>query len=357
MSTPSLLTSLLNLITTSTHELQSELKGAGLPEPWIDNPALHPWDEGTPSKKYWDARRVLISALGMMTAVVQNPREKIICDDSGYHQSSALNFIANTHIADVLAASDVDEHVGLPVAEIARRTGTHPAKTERVLRFLCTYHTFQETSPAVFANNKVSVCLKKGQPSAEIPLMWADVGFRSATAFSATLRDPRTAHSLRIEDAPFGEVFSDPAPIPAAASQSTRNPSLSPSDPARDLKPTTIPTAPARATIFEFLARPGSEVYRSAFSQTMVTIDIMNGALGYQDLDWGRWDTEGAVFVEVGASAGHLSNAVLPVVRHAKFVNQDRPEVCLLGEKVSYGDVWLFEAYLPFYLARLAHQY
>jgi hypothetical protein len=70
MSKPSLLTSLLTLITSATQDLQSELGTAGLPEPWIDNAALHPWDEETPSRKYWDARRTLISALGMMTVSV-----------------------------------------------------------------------------------------------------------------------------------------------------------------------------------------------------------------------------------------------------------------------------------------------
>ncbi|KAF8579301.1 S-adenosyl-L-methionine-dependent methyltransferase [Ramaria rubella] len=335
MTSPSLLSSLLNLITTATHELQSELEGAGLPEPWIDNAALHPWDEETPSKKYWDARKTLISALGMMTAVVQNPREKILCDNPAYHHSAALHFIAETGIADILAAPDVDERVGLPVAEIARRTSTHPAKTERVLRFLCIHHTFQETSPAVFANNKVSTCLKKGHPTAEIPLMWGDVGLRSAAAFSATLRDPRTAHSTRIEDAPFGEVFSDRIPTPAPASQASQESTQLASDSAirSELKPTMVPTTPSRVTMFEFLARPGNEVYHSAFSQTLVTISIMDGTQGYHDLDWGRWDTEGAVFVEAGASTGHLANAVLPVLKYAKFVNQDRPEVCLQGEK------------------------
>lgn len=80
MTTPSLLTSLLTLITTATQDLQSELAAEGLPEPWIDHPALHPWEEETPSKKYWEARRTLISALGMMT-VRSLP---LTCLDKGY---------------------------------------------------------------------------------------------------------------------------------------------------------------------------------------------------------------------------------------------------------------------------------
>ncbi|KAF8581482.1 S-adenosyl-L-methionine-dependent methyltransferase [Ramaria rubella] len=324
MSTPvpSLLSSLLTLITSATHDLQSELTDAGFPEPWIDHAAFHPWDEETPSKKYWDARRTLISALGMMTAVVQNPREKILCEGMGYHHPAALHFIASTHISDILAEPDVDERVGLPVAEIARRAGTHAGKTERVLRFLCMYHMFQETSPAVFANNKISICLKKGQSNAQVPLFWADASLRSATAFSETLRAPRTAHSTLLEDAPFSEVFSEPAP--AATPEPT---------PASNGSNSTAAAPPKRITVFDFLALPSSGIYRSAFAQGMVTLDIMNGALGYHDFAWSRWDTQGAVFVEAGASAGHLSNAVLKVVKNARFINQDRPEVCKEGEK------------------------
>jgi len=80
MTPPSLLTSLLTLITSATQDLQNELSAEGLPEPWIDNAALHPWEEGTPSKKYWEARRTLISALGMMTV----RRVPLTCLWSGY---------------------------------------------------------------------------------------------------------------------------------------------------------------------------------------------------------------------------------------------------------------------------------
>jgi hypothetical protein len=40
-------------------------------------------------------------------------------------------------------------------------------------------------------------------------------------------------------------------------------------------------------------------VYRSAFAKGMFAVEIMNGGKGYLDFDWARWDTEGAVFVEV----------------------------------------------------------
>ncbi|KAF8519626.1 hypothetical protein BU17DRAFT_89779 [Hysterangium stoloniferum] len=454
-SSPSLLSSLVDLISTSTLRLQTELATAGLPEPWIDRAELHPWDEESPSKGYWEARRTLISALGMLTAVVQNPREKLLCEGMGYHHPAALNFIAHTQIADILASPDVDEKVGLPIREIARRAGTHVAKTERILRFLCIYHVFQETRPNVFANTRLSTCLKKGSPNADVPLYWGDISFRSATAFSRTLRDPSTAFSESLEDAPFCKVFggitasstseidgelsgeeswsgSDtdvelegevgafhlvggklekdveeaaldvkdcvdilvdaPADITSApnflprdseedsdsASSAGETESITqgqlndsdgappkapdiiiPNDVSHDLDPPdcitsesfisnddgTFQAIPIKGSVFSeprqvttafpFLALPQCSLYRRAFAQGMVSLNIMNGALGYLDLDWKSWegDSDEPTFVEVGASTGHLSLTVLPVVNKAKFINQDRPEVCVEGEK------------------------
>ncbi|KAF8581475.1 S-adenosyl-L-methionine-dependent methyltransferase [Ramaria rubella] len=327
-SIPSLLTSLLDLITSSTHEIQSELDIADLPEPWIDIPALHPWDKETPSKKYWDARKTLISALGMMTAIVQNPTERLIGDVWAYHHPAALNFVVNAHIPDILAASCIDERVGLPIHEISRLAGTHVAKTERVLRFLCIHHIFQETAPAVFANNKVSTCLTKDYPTPDLSLFWTDVGLRSASAFSNTLRAPRTAHSVLPGDASFSEVFSEPY-----AGNVMRPSILSSQVPASSVLAPEKEQAKSRATMFEFLAHPENEAYCRQFAQGMVGIDTMHGTLGYRDFAWDRWDVEGAVYVDVGASKGHLSLSILPDVKWARFINQDRPETCAEGEK------------------------
>src|ERR1700761_7987302 len=73
MSQESLMKPLLDIITASTHTMQAELKAAGIPEPWLAKPELHPWDVDIPPMKYWDARKDLVSALGMMSVGLQSP--------------------------------------------------------------------------------------------------------------------------------------------------------------------------------------------------------------------------------------------------------------------------------------------
>lgn len=528
----SLFDALLSLISSSIKALQHELEKAGLPEPWLDRPQLHPWDIDTPSKGYWDARRTLLSSLGTMTALVQNPRERILCEGMGYHHPAVQNFIAHTRIADILSGPDVDETTGLHVTEIARRINTHPAKLERILRFLCMYHIFQETSPNVFANNRCSACFKTGSPNADVPFYWSDISFRAATAFSRNLRNPETAFSERVQDSAFSTVFGsikpeydfdendtkeigdselalgchldnlnhpghkpehalsegkwcnkvesdfehisnyvalsspaaslpmdlrdlgpqvlsdsggddsseqfsplseltgfrltfEPSIVPESVTTAsfvdgsshlniltesdstfhevkffdhnatnTRENSLTDSDylpngvtdggielpvgsgtgivaqrgcsgPVQEIDkfnlvdyvttkqeeldvkditipPTTIiskkePDKPSSdgeiTTAFSFLSYPQCGLYRRAFAQGMFTLEIMNGALGYRDIDWKQWDKEDSVFVELGASTGHLSLSVLPCLDNARFINQDLPEVCHEGIK------------------------
>lgn len=89
---------------------------------------------------------------------------------------------------DILSDPSVDVNVGLPIEKITQLAGTHAGKTgtfpkrhmnnvsiisiERILRFLCMYNIFRETSPSVFANNRLSITLQKGQPGSEVPIYW-----------------------------------------------------------------------------------------------------------------------------------------------------------------------------------------
>lgn len=67
-------------------------------------------------------------------------------------------------------------------------------------------------------------------------------------------------------------------------------------------------------------------------------------------LSAGRVDADRRLPIsQAGASTGHLSLAVLPVVKHAKFINQDRPEVCAEGEKVQFLSPSCFFTLLTLY--------
>ena len=77
---------------------------------------------------------------------------------SAFWQSRALYVAARLDIASVLA----DEQ--LTAEEIAARTSTQPDATYRLLRLLAAMSIFEEVSPRVFRNNKLSDCLCEGNP-------------------------------------------------------------------------------------------------------------------------------------------------------------------------------------------------
>ena len=77
---------------------------------------------------------------------------------SAFWQSRALYVAARLDIATVLA----DEK--LSAEEIASRIHTQPDATYRLLRMLAAMGIFEEVTPCVFRNNKLSNCLREGNP-------------------------------------------------------------------------------------------------------------------------------------------------------------------------------------------------
>ena len=61
-----MLDSLLNLIITSVNVMKAQLAAADLPEPSLAACESHEWDKNIPPVEYWNARKELLSALGMM---------------------------------------------------------------------------------------------------------------------------------------------------------------------------------------------------------------------------------------------------------------------------------------------------
>ncbi|KAH9054234.1 O-methyltransferase [Lactarius vividus] len=78
-----------------------------------------------------------------------------------FHVSTAIRIAVSTHVAEILRNAGPE---GLHAWEIAKPTGVHPAKLARTLRLLATNHIFNEVSPDVFANNRLSTVLDTGKP-------------------------------------------------------------------------------------------------------------------------------------------------------------------------------------------------
>ncbi len=89
---------------------------------------------------------------------VSPPPFRLMQIGSAFWQSRALYVAARLDIATMLA----DEE--LSVEEIATRIHTQPDATYRLLRMLAAMGIFAEASPRVFRNNRLSDCLREGNP-------------------------------------------------------------------------------------------------------------------------------------------------------------------------------------------------
>jgi hypothetical protein len=76
------------------------------------------------------------------------------------HQASiALNVAVSINLADHLLPAGKE---GLSAEELSKKTGAHPARITKVLRYLANKQIFSEPKENVFANNRDSLLLVKG---------------------------------------------------------------------------------------------------------------------------------------------------------------------------------------------------
>lgn len=83
---------------------------------------------------------------------------RLVQISSSYWQSRALYVAAKLDIATVLADGQ------FTAEELAARVRSQPDATFRLLRMLAAMGVFEEVSPHVFRNNKLSNCLRDGYP-------------------------------------------------------------------------------------------------------------------------------------------------------------------------------------------------
>ncbi|SHG69801.1 methyltransferase [Streptoalloteichus hindustanus] len=114
--------------------------------------------------------------------------------------SRCLCAVAHLDVPDLLADG------ALPVAELATRTGAHPAALRRVLRALVLFEVFTEPAPDVFALTPLGATLRRDAPASARPSALL-VGGVVGTAWNELPRSVRTGQPA-FEEA-FGAGFFD----------------------------------------------------------------------------------------------------------------------------------------------------
>ncbi|KAJ7202040.1 O-methyltransferase [Mycena pura] len=99
----------------------------------------------------------IVAAAGQMAASVQAPFLSLCDAGMGYHLPSCLRVLEAAHVVEILRDGP------LHVRDIAARTGVDQAKLAHILRLLATHHLLRESSPDVFASNRISSLLDSGK--------------------------------------------------------------------------------------------------------------------------------------------------------------------------------------------------
>jgi hypothetical protein len=112
-------------------------------------------------------------------------------------------------IADIIHELDPTSSKGVPVEELAKKSGLEPGKLSRLLRFLATRHIFLERRPDVFTNNKLSHPLRSDSPNsfANVIKHWNDNSAKGTLQLSSVLLDPQIGHSYAEEHCAARRAF------------------------------------------------------------------------------------------------------------------------------------------------------
>ena len=191
---------------------------------------------------------------------------------SAFWQSRALYAAARLDIATVLA----DEE--LSAEEIASRIQSQVDATYRLLRMLAAMGIFEEVSPRVFRNNKLSGCLRKGSRQ--------DVRAMILMHNSPEMSRPwyeQLEQAVRSGDTPFRLMHGQEL----------------------------------------FVYQDDHAEFDNLFSKAMDCVEALTGDSFATDFDWGRFDR----IIDISGSKGSKSVAILRRHPHLKALVVDRARV------------------------------
>lgn len=142
----------------SLEQYEAGLKAQELPEPSMLTPELTPMDDPdfAPSPALYRATQNLVSSLGKVNNLVQNPTQRILLLSFSHLQARALAFAAELQLADELLPAG---EKGISVEELGPKIKVHPKRLIKIFRTLANDDIFKEVKEGVFANNRASLLL------------------------------------------------------------------------------------------------------------------------------------------------------------------------------------------------------
>ncbi|KAF9559940.1 hypothetical protein CPC08DRAFT_665869, partial [Agrocybe pediades] len=113
----------------------------------------------------------IVAAAGQLSATVQLPFLTLCDSIMGYHLPSCMRLLEASHVVEILHEAGPQ---GLHVQEISKKNGVKTSKLAHILRLLATHHLLRELSPDVFTLNRISSSIDSGKMFADLEQYWKD---------------------------------------------------------------------------------------------------------------------------------------------------------------------------------------
>ncbi|KIY52770.1 S-adenosyl-L-methionine-dependent methyltransferase [Fistulina hepatica ATCC 64428] len=313
---------LSNLISAAVDEIETVFETEHVPYPRLEDVfnLVSPTETIVRSPAVVNQAKIIAAAAGQLNALVNVPFATIMDSALGFYVTSALRVACEGLIVEILR----DHPQGLHVNEIAALNGMDPGKISRTLRCLATSHIFEEVSPNVFRNNRLSSSLDTGKTveairaapeqkhngtfglsanlepvsvfylTRTVPITWltsitdsGDEGMKSTAYLADVWVDPVMGHRDSMKHA-FGVAFG------------------------------------SEKSVFEWFEEPQNKVRLARFTVALQGSRKMEPSDAYLGgFNWGALPAE-SVIVDVGGGSGHVLLSIARVHPRLRHVLQDR---------------------------------
>jgi len=210
------------------------------------------------------------------------PPFRLVQIGSAFWQSRALYVAARLDIATMLGDGQ------LAADEIAARVSAQPDGTYRLLRMLAAMGIFEEVSPRVFRNNKLSSHLREDKPKNVRALILMHNSEEMSRPWYEQLEQ-----GVRSGDVPFRLAHGE--------------------------------------ELFDYM--DSHPEFDALFARAMDSVEALTGDSFAADFDWGRFER----VIDVGGSKGSKSLAILKRHPHLKALVVDRAQVIQGAEQYWVG--------------------
>ncbi|EJD40523.1 O-methyltransferase [Auricularia subglabra TFB-10046 SS5] len=315
LMTFSALRQLVGILSSALDALENELKPQGLEFPSLDAPydPSAPAEAALTSDSAVKAVELIVAASSQLGAAARPPTMSMMEICWQFFLPAVLQLVNRLHVVELLRDAGPR---GMHVRNIAAKGGVDELKLAHCLRLCATLHIFNEVTPDVFANNRLSSTLDSGKQYSDLV---ADPSskYLGTDGLGAFLELETELMLGAAEKLP--EHYTDPH------TKLSREPTL-----------TLMSTVHGYEgkNLFAFLEAPKNALLLQTFTLAMPATTLWETPSAIvEGYDWGSI-AKGGLVVDVGGGVGNMMMPLYERFKELRFEVQDRVGTCEHGTKV-----------------------